>query len=109
MENDERKKTMGEYMPVDAWIAARTLPVGRATSTTLWRDWAAFVGHKQDGPAFGWGAKSLAKQLRARGYECKKSGERWVIGISLRPAGELAPSAPAGEGAPVVRGAQDVL
>ncbi len=54
--------------------------------------------------------KAFARDLRdlalVRG---KQGGKRGYFGISFRPAGELAPSALAGEGAPVPRASQDVL
>lgn len=95
-----RNRPMSYYMPrIDAWIAARTLPEGKATTGALWRDWAAFVGDPDmKGLALEWRCRSMHGALKARGYGFKKSGQRFVTGISLRPAGELAPSAPAGTG-----------
>ena len=97
------------YMPsIDEWISARTKPEGRGTCAEFWRDWKSFVGDPDEkGVALGWRIKSMGIALRSRGYESRKSGARYVFGLSLRPAGELAPSAPAGGGAPVARASQD--
>ncbi len=103
-------KKLWETMPmVDEWIAARTVPGGRARIGELWEDWSRYMVRAGAGDPAWWKTRTLHGALAARGYGFHKSGDRFVVGLTLRPVGELAPIAQAGEGAPAPRASQDVL
>ncbi len=107
-----RKSEVQKIPMFDEWMKARTVAEGREMSADLWADWAKYVSARGNASwaLYGWKTRSITNEFTRRGYKSYKhySG-RYILGISLRPSGELAPTAPAGKGAPVVRVSQDVL